>query len=1158
MTKYFFVFSLLAALTVPAGNRLEIDFRKQESVRLFDGAEIQNGYLILKGGRSRAEIVGSEKFKVGKNGLTVSCAANFDPHTRLGQDLFWKADSWMLSRFDNGSMNAYLHDGKNYVSRTDAGKAAEPGTWKYYTLVIRPIVLPDEGKSGYALEIYINGELEARTENFGYRLNEPAGPVTLGRGAAGDVWNMRGKIACFSLDDRALTQDEILKRMQKCKLVKAGGNQLKPIEKTLFQALDALPRSLPERQWIIGAVRRAAANGADQKSLTQAVRAAAKISAKTLEEFAEKWNAAQKTVVLIIGKRAALFYVVRNSGTAFPLCGMLDRKSGREVFGIRTMDFQLKTSVGKKKSGYSAARSKWEKSVSVSGNRAVMTFKNQAAVVTLTQKFDGNARLESHIRVQMTDPKQLLHEVVFPNTAFAAMKQGTDRMFYPYMDGVIADNPTVRNHPRIRQNMYYPRSYLSMQFGAYYDEKSGIYFAFEDPDAEIKQYYAQGRRGDLVAAWTGFAPWKVGSKGGNSYDMSGTSVIELYDGDWYEASRIYRKFLAAKAKWWIKDIPRKDTPEWFRNLPGWVQVEYNRPESVFRKTPKELAAELKAFRDYLELPFGIHLYNWDDPRKNTWPHFFPRDSIAGFLKDMKEKPDIYIKPYIDSRLWAVKDGGAGEYDYMFSSHGKKFAVKNPDGSMNYEHYHFTSIPNSKKIPFAIMCPGAEGWQKFMVGMATRVLGYGFPALYHDEIAAARPYNCFDPDHGHLLNDPKVWVAGHRKFMSEIRRKNPGTGHDCEDGAEAFIDMLDGLMVWRWYGLDPVFMSIYHGRIQFTGRQYNFSYCNPKHYRQFFVKAAVQLTAAEQIGWFPIYNLRQYDNHRLFAKKTFHLRNMLLDYFNDGEMLPPLKYSKHPGWDKCDWGSRHRDSGPEVVTSRVIAGAFKRNNGIAVVILVNPYGETVSFEPDLRRYKMKTAAVCGEKGHLEGPVLSLPAESAAVMILADDPQDPAVRKEVARIEKYMLRIGKFTPGLSPENAAKLKMIKTGTAFDPLQSVPFGKATVIVNANHSADGTFAGWLRKNPMFAFQPVKAVKGKYKCRLRVYGITGQGSVKLLQGGRELAAFKIAEGMEETESPSAFSLLPGEAVIFRGTGNWQGKMLDWQLIPAGKIITADKKEAPQK
>ena len=140
------------------------------------------------------------------------------------------------------------------------------------------------------------------------------------------------------------------------------------------------------------------------------------------------------------------------------------------------------------------------------------------------------------------------------------------------MEGVIVNNPTVATHPRVRQDMFYPRSYLSMQFGAYYDNKSGIYFAFEDPEAEVKQYYAQGRKGEIAAYWTGFAPWKAGSTGGNSYDMSGVSVIELYDGEWYEAAKVYRKFLESKAKWWIKELPRKDTAKWFRDLPGWVQV----------------------------------------------------------------------------------------------------------------------------------------------------------------------------------------------------------------------------------------------------------------------------------------------------------------------------------------------------------------------------------------------------------------------------------------------------------------------------------------------------------------------------------------------------------------------------------------------------------
>ena len=1138
MKKIFvpFCWCLLALFSLSAAEIIEVDFRKKGQLRLFDGAELKNGQLILKGGKSRAEIVGSEKQKLGKTGLTVSCVAAFDKLPRLGQDLFWKENSWMLSRFDGGAMTAYLHDGSNYVSRTDGGKAAEPGTWNHYALIIKPFVQADEGKYGYIIEIYINGELETRTENFNFKLNQPDTPVTLGRGNAGDVWAMQGKIAFFRMEDRALTPDELNKEIAKCPLVKIKRGNEHAVTAPLQRALEKLPAGLPERAWFTGAVCRAAANGADQKLLAAAVRKISGIPSGDLEEAAKKINASQDVIHIIAGKRAALFYVLKGSNSAFPLCGMLDRKSGREIFGRKTMNFRLITAIGKKKSGYTANESKWNKTVKITGNRVVMTFKNRAAAVTLTQNFDGGARLESHLKVRMTDPKQLLQEVVFPDTTFARLNGGNDKMVYPYMEGVIVENPTVRNHPRVRQNMVYPRSYLSMQFGAYYDDRSGIYFAFEDPDAEVKKYYAQGRRGELVAYWTGFASWKAGSTGGNSYDMSGVSAIELFDGEWYEAAKVYRKFLESKAKWWIRDLPRKDTPKWFRDLPGWIQIQYS--HWAYRKDPKVIAAELKSLRDYLELPFGIHLYGWSDPHKNLWPHFYPFDNIGDFLKDLGERPDIYVKPYIDSRLWAVKDGGLGEYDHMFSSHGKKFAVKNPDGTMNYEQYRSTLKSKSKLHQFAIMCPGAKGWQDFMVEMSTRVLGYGFHALYHDEIAAARPYTCFDPEHGHPINDPKTWIAGHRKFMSEIRRRNPGTGHDCEDGAEAFIDMMDGLMIWRWYGLDPVFHAIYHGRIQFTGRQFNYGMSTPRVYRQFFPKIAVQLTGAEQLGWFQMINM-QHDAQRLFFKKACHVRNMLIDYFNEGEMLPPLAFIKSPGTSQSDWGNRHRDGGAEVVTSRVISGVYEGKHSVAVVILVNPYAEKAAFEPDLKRYGKKIVGIYGEKGPFKSPRMTLDGESMAVIVLADR-IDSAVRKEAARIEKYMLRIGRFTPGMSPQNAVKLAMSRSRESFDPANAVPFGTASAVVKANRAADGSFLGWLRNGAAASFCPVKAVSGK--CRIRLANVTGSGRIAMFQGKDLLAEFPVKAGAGEVISSKAVTLRTDVPVVFKISSAWQGRLLDWQLV----------------
>lgn len=1129
--------SLAFALALFAKDVLQADFSKESSFRLFDGAQLKEGCLVFQGSKSYAEVVGSERFKVGQNGLTISCIAAFDKLPKLGQDLFWKEDSWMLSRFNGGAMTAYLHDGEKYTARTDGGFAAEPGVFNHYALSIRRFVQTEEGKYGYIIEIYINGELEARTEYFGFTLNEPANPVKLGRGNAGDVWAMNGKIAFFRMEDRARSQEELYDEAKKSGLVKVKQSHFKAIGGKLKAALDGLPKDLPEREWFVGAISRAASNGAEQDKLALAIGKLQGISAKTLEDAAIKVNSAQDRLKLLVGSRMVLCYVVKDSNTAFPLCGMYDRKSRREIFGKQTMDFRLKTTIGKKKNGYTATapESKLQRQVEISGNKVTMTFRNKAVLVTLTQAFDGNARLESHIDVKMLDQKQLLREVVFPHTVFAKLDRGKDKMVYPWQEGVIVEDPTVKNHPRVRQNMYYPRSYLSMQFGAYYDNDSGIYFAFEDPDAEIKQYYAQGQKGELVAMWNGFAAWKPGAEGGNAYNMSGVSAIELYDGEWFEATKVYRKFLESKAKWWVKDIPRKDTQKRFRDLPMWIQVHSS--HQVYKKPFDILAAELKYFRDYLELPFGVHHYGWDDNTKHDWPHFLPKPGFGDYIKDMSDKPDIYDKPYVDARLWAVKDGRPGNFDYMFSTHGKKFAVKNADGTMNFENYRDARNPKGEMKAYAIMCPGAEGWQDTLVKMATRVLGYGVPALYLDEIAAANPYNCFDPEHGHLINDPKVWIAGHRKFMTEMRSKNPGAFFDCEDGAEAFLDMLDGMMIWRWHGVVPIFNAIYHGRTQFTGRNYSLPYGDlMEKNRQFFVKTAVQLVGAEQLGWFMMFEM-QFPQRMLFIKKMSHVRNMLLEYFNEGEMLAPVPYVRHPGVDGCIWGKTFNGY---VQTDKVLSGIYQRKDGVAVAIFVNAYGENVDFEPNFTRYGKKVVAVLGEKGRLPGTKITLPAESTVIVVLADK-VDANARKEADRIGKYMLRIGGFTPAMSPMDAVKLSMSKSKEPFNAMAPVSFAKASAILDANASADGSFVGWLREKPAFAFNPVMPVAGKVRCVISLYGVCGNGKMKMMQGGRELASFNIAQGMDKAECKNTFTL-GEEPVLFTSEGTWNGKLLSWQLV----------------
>jgi hypothetical protein len=213
----------------------------------------------------------------------------------------------------------------------------------------------------------------------------------------------------------------------------------------------------------------------------------------------------------------------------------------------------------------------------------------------------------------------------------------------------------------------------------------------------------------------------------------------------------------------------------------------------------------------------------------------------------------------------------------------------------------------------------------------------------------------------------------------------------------------------------------------------------------------------------------------------------------------------------------------------------------VAILINPYAEQVTFEPDFRRYGKKIVGIYGEKESFADTEITLGGESFAVVVLADK-IDSEARKEAERIEKYMLRIGNFTAGIAPQDAVKLEKSKAENAFDPQMEVAFGTASALINANCAANGSFISWLRENAVAAFNPVKTVPGKFKCRIKFAGISGRGKIEMIQGKKVLSVFDLNDGAGAITSTETFQLQPEVPVFFKTSGNWQGRLLNWQLI----------------
>ena len=106
--------------------------------------------------------------------------------------------------------------------------------------------------------------------------------------------------------------------------------------------------------------------------------------------------------------------------------------------------------------------------------------------------------------------------------------------------------------------------------------------------------------------------------------------------------------------------------------------------------------------------------------------------------------------------------------------------------------------------------------------------------------------------------------------------------------------------------------------------------------------------------------------------------------------------------------------------------------------------------------------------------------------------------------------------------------------------------MLNANRAADGSFAAWLRSTPLFAFHPVKIPAEARKIQLRLSGVTGNGKLELLQNDVSVAEFEIVSGSEKVVSRKKVALIQGVPVIFKASGNWQGRLLDWQFVEKEK------------
>lgn len=913
---------------------------------LKNGTISQNTSVIISKGKNNFTAKGALRMDGNTNEIVLTDPAVVDVHKGFTVDLicrktapagnsaaglaydglFQYPKSFVLARY-NRSFYLLVHDGKkyqriflsNYIFPEKTDKTAHhiAMTCKYHEAV-------DQGEIWTEVQIYLDGKSVINRKIPKLKLRPSGTSWEFATSSHfGRAWNFGGEVYGGGLFPRVLTENEIRKR------VLAYKNIVKPDF--------PIPAELT----------------AEQKKILQQTKLTAEKRAACTNLCMSGFKDWKKVIVnadkylYTFGKDVRLT-VLKMNGNARVL-SLYDRVNKRELLNWNNAFFKLHFIRGNEKKTLTMNDLQNDIDIRDKKNGTVeFTIKHSRSQFPALSgkshwKFNGK-RLEYSLEVASKTYAAMLEKVVLPSLNIAVLDAENTYCVVPEAGGLLYENAVQK---KVTYNGIYPRMMTSMQCGAVYDKRSGVYFSPADPLGRVKNYSFRvdndGSAIDIDYDVAYDAPNKA-----NSFKSEAYAAVEVFKGDWYDAGLIYRKELAdTKAVWWRQTLPNTDTPEWFRN--NTLDL------LMFHMPDLDMAVKI---REFLGLPFTIqHWYWWErGSGHHLCPLPRPNTEYVEYAKLMK-KHGIRIINYTNGRLWSSKDKrGQGT---LFETDGKAAAVKKKDGSVQMEPYG---------APCAVLCPDNDLYRKYMFEMVTGLVGHGFSGCFLDQLGAARAILCYSDKHGHRIRDNKSWnVNGHLKAFMPVRQYWRKNSIDAimmtEDNSEHCVGMIDGLMPWRWMHDHqiPLHAMVYSGRTQYisrdpTGEEWNAA----------FVKSAVQVAQGEQIGHFGIVQLCSPSRgvFRRYLKRLMHLRTALLEHFNNGLMQREVKFTVPMKKIYTKWGNHGTKT---VGTLPVIASAWKHNN-ITALILINTTDKAqknrLANEPDDLIKIFKSSAAKGKKGDFE--------------------------------------------------------------------------------------------------------------------------------------------------------------------------------------------------
>ncbi len=505
-------------------------------------------------------------------------------------------------------------------------------------------------------------------------------------------------------------------------------------------------------------------------------------------------------------------------------------------------------------------------------------------VTLLLQAYPQQNRITFSTSVQSFNKEYTLVECDHPMLWFDV--KDSVKFLSPYGCGEALDADSEVFGHGYRSAQDYPSYGASFQYMAAWDEEKNrcLYYGIHDPAPAAKKFHFVREVNAPEMYIKASQPLSDIHTGCNGQTLYGECVWQLTDGDWYDATLLYKAWMEENARW-LPEMDKGGRTDlgWLRDIDVWLLVHIY---------SEEFADEiLEAAKDLGDVNVAVHLYLWhNNPFDNDYPHYFPeKPTVRRELKKLQDA-GIRVIPYINGRLWDTRDKGVEDWQYTSVAYPK--ACKDRHGKAFNESYSAKEA-NGEHTVLSVMCPSTALWQETVKGIVDKLLNdVAFDGVYMDQIAAAKPQPCCDRSHGHPTGGGTWWCESYYNLIDHVSRVQSPAVLATECTGEMFMKHIQAYLSWLWVKNQqvPAFPVLYSDKVVTFGICYqSFRGDNRDGMCIFYAQS---LLFGEQMGWLSPASYKAMPEQAFF-KKCVALRNKFRDYFFGTMLRPPVLADNAP-------------------------------------------------------------------------------------------------------------------------------------------------------------------------------------------------------------------------------------------------------------------------